>query len=581
MQRSATTSQQAPLDIVGSSAFGRWPVVNNERTLNMFTADGFSMNFAGYKFRTALLENGRGFFASKRANLMFAVSARNIYKITAGLQPILVGSIQTDNTDVSIDEDLSNNIAFCDGVALYIYNYVSGLYYVAGSFVSDVGKVIAQLDFTPNYVKFHDGRFICTSAMSGGNAVGQWRLSKTKLSDAVSYVIFPSDAQHQGGFQTKPDLPVAVLRLPGREAQIIIMGSQVTETWTDLGKALFPYQRNSTFDIDFGGFPATISDLGNYVVWLAFNEKSGPFIAYTTGEDIKKVSTNGIDSLFERIKNPELSYGFTFLISGHIFYVLTFYGAQDNISLAYDLNEDKFYDLTNEKGDFFIAKKVVLFNGKYYFISIVDGNIYEMNSYFTTYEYQPTPTNPGIYNIPRGRTCKTLRMKGGIGKVFNDLSFILEQGIDENYTGTDNFVASLSLDQGGAAYTVATVLIEGDGQGAYATATITGGIITGVTLVDQGVGYSWATASIIGDGSGAFVSTSIQISNYIPRVDLSISLDGGYTWSSYVPMEMQKLGTYRNRFYFNGLGYGNEITPKFLYHVNSRFVCSDGELSYY
>ncbi len=583
-QRSAQTSEQVPLNIVGASNFGRWPKINNEMTLNMFTEDNFSINFAGYQYVASLLENGRGLFPSKRANLMFAVSARNIYKITPGFDVILVGSTQTDGTDVSIDEDLSNNIAFCDGVAIYIYNYVTNLYYVAGGWAINGGTMAPMptaLDFTPNYVKFHDGRFIATSAQSGGKAVGQWRLSQINPSGGQQLVTFPSDSQHQGAFQTKPDLPVAVLRLPGRESQILIMGSQVSEPWTDLGKALFPYQRSSTFNIDFGGYPATISELGTFIAWLAYNEKSGPFIAYTTGQDIKRVSTNGIDSLLEKINHPETSVGFTFLISGHLFYVITFYDPSDNISLAYDFNEDKFYNLTDENRNFFIAKKVVLFNNKYYFISISDGNIYEMNSYFTTYNYKPKGADNGVRSIPRGRICSTYRTKQDVNKVFNDLWFVLEQGIDEGYPGTGNFVSNLVLTQGGSGYTHATILIEGDGHGAYATALVAGGSVTSVTLVDPGVGYSWATASIIGDGKGAFASTSIHISDYIPRVDISVSYDSGYTWSSFAPMEMQKLGTFRNRFYFDGLGSGNEITVQFLYNVNSRFVCSDGEMSVY
>ena len=584
-QRSAQTSEQVPLNIVGASNFGRWPKVNSERTQNMFSADGFSMNFAGYQFRTELLENGRGLFASKKANLMFAVSSRNIYKITAGLQPVLIGSIQTDSTDIFFDEDLSNNVAFCDGTAIYVYNYVDNNYYVAGGWAINYGTQAGptSLDFVPNYIKFHDGRFIVSSSSSGGNAVGQWRLSQINPSGTPvrQIVTFPSDAQHQGAFQTKPDLPIAVLRLPGREGQILIMGSQVSEPWTDVGAALFPYQRSTTFDIDFGGFPATISELNNLVVWLAYNEKSGPFIAYSTGQDIKRVSTNGIDSLFEKLAAPQSSYGFTFIQAGHFFYVISFYDPRDNITLAYDFNEDKFYDLTNEDGDFFIAKKIVLFNGKYYFISIVDGNIYEMNSYFTTYNYKPVGTDTGIRNIPRGRICSTYRTKQSVGKVFNDLWFILEQGIDDNYDGTGNTVSALQLTSGGTNYTTASLLIEGDGQGAYGTVSIVAGIVTSITLVDPGTGYSWATATIIGDGSGAFASTTIHISDYIPRVDISASYDGGYTWSNYTPIQMQKLGNYKNRFYFNDLGYGNEITVKFLYHVNSRFVCSDGEMSVY
>lgn len=581
-ERSAQTSNEVPISVTAGSNFSRWPKMSPERTQNMFTADGFSMNFAGYQFRVPLLENGRGFYSSKKANMMFAVSSRVIYRITDGLQPIFIGTIQTDGSDVSIDEDVSGNIAFCDGVAIYIYNYIDNRYYVAGSDVSSVGQVITQLDFVPNYIKFQDGRFVATSASSGGNQVGQWRLSQIKPSDNKRFVVFPSDAQHQGGFQTKPDLPVAATRLPGRANTIYIMGSEVTEPWTDYGTALFPYQRNSTFNLDFGCInPATISELNNLVVWLAGNERSGPFIAYSTGQDIQKISDFGIDSLMEKINSPQTSYGFTFIQSGHLFYVITFYDPRDNISLAYDFNEKKFYNLTDENGNFFIAKKVVYFNGKYYFISIVDGNIYEINPYFTTYNYQPTANDDGIREIPRGCICPTYRTQDSVIKRFNDFYLIVEQGVDPEFDGTGNFVNSITIESGGTGYTTATILIEGDGYGAFATATITSGVITAINLEDKGVGYTWAVATVIGDGSGAQLECNMQISDYVPRVDISVSYDGGYTWSNYAQMELQTLGRYKNRFYFNGLGSGNEITLKYLYNIRGRFVVSDGVMSVY
>lgn len=636
MQRSAQTSQAVPLDITGSSTFGRWPKISSARTLNMFTADNFSINFAGYQYRITLNENGRGLYSSNKGGYMFAVSARYVYEITSTLESILIGSLQTDASDVSIDEDLSSNIAFCDGSNIYIYNYVSKKFYIAGqgsnigtatqstfsvtgtntafnsnmvggtiyfsngtsatiTAVTDsthltvnVSQTISPssayfisypMDCVPNYVKFHDGRFEFTSSLSGDNKIGQWRLSS--IDATTGMVFFPNDAQHQGAFQTKPDLPVAITRLPGRQSQIIVMGSEVAQIWTDLGLALFPYQLNTTFNLDFGCVnPATISEINNTVVWLASNERAGPFIAYTTGQDIQKISTDGIDSFFEKITDPTSSYGFTFVQSGHMFYVLTFYNPNDNATLAYDFNTGKFYDLSDENGDFFIAKKVVRFNGKYYFISINDGNIYEFSSYFTTYNYKPKGTD-GIKQIPRGRTCTTYRTPDSVTKRFNDLYFILEQGVDSGYDGTGNKVSGLSISSGGTGYTTASVLIEGDGHGASATCTITNGVITSVSLSDGGVGYSWAVATIIGDGTGAQLNTSIGISDYIPRVDLSVSYDGGYTWSNYAEMDMQVLGNYKNRFYFNGLGSGNEITVKFLYHCKNRFVCSDGEMNVY
>lgn len=578
MQRSAETSESTTLGIVCSSTFGRFPKISPETVYNMFIADDFLINFPGYAFILSLLLNGRGIYSSQKANLLFVVSDRSIFLISSDFIPVNVFNMSTDAGDVFIDEDLLGNIAFCDGSNIYIYNWVTKVKYIAGSHVHDLPTVIDPLGFVPNYVCFHDGRFIVTSSSSGGNQIGQWRLSSTSVLNGVTYIVFSSGANFQGAFQTKPDLPIAVARFPGRENQILVMGTNVTEIWSDQGLALFPYQRNQSYNVDFGCLnPATVAELNNLVVWLGVNERSGPTIMYTTGQDVTSISTDGINELLESLNAPEISYGFTYIQAGHMFYVLTFYDPSDNISIVYDFTTKKFYNLSDEGLNFFIAKRTVYFNNKYYFVSIVDGNLYQIDSKLTNYEYD----NEIVKQIPRSVIVNTLRTKKSIPKILNDLYFIVEQGIDSKNTGQGNNIKEVILTAGGHSYTTCYALIEGDGNGAYATVTLTSGVVTNVTLVDQGVGYSWAVLTLIGDGSGAFANVTLNVANYVPRVDLSISYDGGYTWSNFDQMQLTKYGNYKNRFYYNDLGYGNEFTLQFRIWCNSRFVCSNGEVSYY
>lgn len=578
-ERGAQKSVQIPLNIVGSSVFGRFPKISVEQTFNQFIAEDFLVNYAGYKFNVPLLGNGRGLFSSPKAQLMFAVSENKIFKITTALNPTQIDSMSTNSGDVFIDEDILGNVAFCDGDNIHIYNYLNGNKYIAGIDVDVATKVITPLDFVPNYIFFHNGRFVAISSESGGTQVGQWRLSTTKVAnDGTVFIIFRNSAQFQGGFQTKPDLPIAGVRFPGRENNILLMGSIVSEIWNDQGLTLFPYQRNSSFNLDFGCLnAATISTLENLIVWLGSNERSGPVIMYTTGQDIQKISTDGIDAKFENLKFPEVSYGFTYRQAGHLFYVITFYAPEDNITYTYDFSTKKFYTLTDENLNYYIAKRTVFFNKKYYFISINDGNIYEIDSDFTTYEYM----NNVIQEIPRHRVTKTYRTPNNTPGVLQDLSFVVEQGIDTEYTGEGNNIASISVLTGGTAYTACQVLIEGDGLNANATATISSGIITGITVNDPGIGYTWVVVTLIGDGTGATAESTLNVATYIPRVDLSVSYDGGYTWSSFDQMQLNKYGKFKNRFYYNNLGFGNEFTLQFRIWCKSRFVCSDGVMTFY
>lgn len=580
--RATGISTPVPLEIVGSSTFGRKPKISIEKRFNFFIEDDFLINFAGYKFTVSLLENGRGIFSSTKSGLIFAVSNNTLYEVSNAFTPIFVMTLSTNSGDVFIDEDILGNICLTDGVNIYVYNYINKKSYIAGTAVSDVGQVISPLDFVPNYVFFHDGRFISTSSSSGGNKIGQWRLSSTKTITvsgvAITYIIFPPDAQHQGGFQTKPDAPIAGSRFPGRGNLIILMGRNVCEIWNDLGFALFPYQRQSTFNIDYGCLnSATVASLNNMVVWLGANEQSGPVIMYSTGQDIKKISTSGIDNLFESVQFPQECYGYTVMQSGHLFYVLTFFNPADNFTLAYDFNQDKFYNLCDENLNYHIAKRTVFFNNSYYFISINDGGIYQLNSKFNTYEY----SNGSIKEIPRVMMLKTYRTPDGRPIILNDLAFTVEQGVDEENTGQGNNINEIILVSGGSLYTHCSALIEGDGAGAYAAVTLTSGVVTDVTLVDQGVGYSWAVITLIGDGYGAFADIKLNTNSYVPRVDISVSYDGGERWTNFDQMQLTTYGNRKSRFYYEDLGYGNEFTLQFRVWCKSRFICTNGEMSFY
>lgn len=651
--RVAETASPIPLDVVGSTTFGRYDQISLSETFNMIIVVDKNeagdekrslIPFAGYEFKLALGGNGRGFFSSEKAGLMFGVSTNEAYLIGPALNPSFIGNIDTTSGDVYIDEDILGNIAFCDGSNIYIYNYNTGLFYKAGTnpytgptggtvtqsaftvtgssgtlFMANaaVGSTIyfddgtnativavvnnttltvstsvtrsaigylimAPLAFTPNYVCFHDARFIATSAYSGSNQIGQWRLSRTIVTTGLkTYIAFPALAQLpqlQGTFQTKPDLPVAVVRIPGRANTIIVMGSIGSEIWTDVGAALFPYKKNQSFNLDYGCVnPATIATLGEFVVWVGLNEKSGPVIMYTTGQDIVSIDTDGIDYRLSNVNFPALSYGFMFKQDGHIFYIVTFYEPSDNVTYAYDFKTSKFYTLTDEQFNYFIAKHTVFFNNTYYFNSINDGNIYEINSKYTTYEY----FGGVVQEIPRVRVCNTIRTIDSIPKVANNLVITMEQGTDVLNTKEGSNIATIGILENGSLYTTAEVIINGDGIGAYATAEITNGSISSVTLVDAGIGYSWAVATIGGDGTGAQLETTLNVDSYLPRIDLCMSYDSGNTFSSFISSDMYAIGRYQSRIVFNELGYSNEFTPQLRFYGQSRFVINSAEMNFY
>jgi hypothetical protein len=63
---------------------------------------------------------------------------------------------------------------------------------------------------------------------------------------------------------------------------------------------------------------------------------------------------------------------------------------------------------------------------------------------------------------------------------------------------------------------------------------------------------------------------------YIPRVDLTISLDGGITWSNTVSNNLNPSGFRKNIINWHRLGASNYMTLKLRFWGMSRFVAYNG-----
>ncbi len=413
-------TKQMPLNIVGSSVFGRYPKISTEKTYNMFISDGFLVPYSGYQSMKddtgtviVLGPNGRAIFTSTILNKMVVVVGPIVYLVDIVFNPTapikytlntqIIGLMLTHDSDVYIAENNAGQIAITDGSAIYIYNPSAGI--VFETFDSTV------LGFKPGYITFHDTYFIAASI-----GTAQWRLSAQN--DGNSW---PSDASSVGELQTKPDNVVGIVRFPSKGNMIFVFGSNVTEAWFDVGYQLFPYQRNTSFNIDYGCVNAsTIAATDELVVWLAKNEKSGPIIMMSDGGFPEKITTDGIDYFLSNLGSPQDSEAFIYRQDGHLFYHINFY--TDNVSLFCDLETKKFFHACDNRYNYFIAREVAFFNNQYYFVSRNDGRIYAFDTIYTTYDDEV---------VPRIRVCSNTRLPTQDYFVINDLGFTVEQGVNQ------------------------------------------------------------------------------------------------------------------------------------------------------
>lgn len=405
-----------PLKIVGSNHFGRYNKMSTEETFNMIISDGWMVDFAGYRNIQSINPSGqgRGIYSSEKLQKMFAVIDNNIYRFDTQLIRTKVGQTNTYSGDVFIAENNAGQVAFSDLQNIYVYDNATN------------AVTQAVTPFAPGYLTFQNGRFI-----SPDRSTNQWRLS-----DPNNGLSWPTASQYVGSVQTKPDNAIACLRVPGRGNMLYVFGKTVCEPWYDIGTALFPYQRSTSSNYDYGCLnPATIAEMDNIVCWLGANEKAGAVIMYSTGGDVKHISTDGIDFQLANLQNPQDCYGFMFKQDGHICYVITF--PTDNLSYLYDFNTGSFFTLTDEYMNYFIAKRVVFFNNKYYFVSFRDGNLYELSSDITNYDYG----NDQVFEIPRIRVTPEISLPDQSRFVCGYTGFTIEQGNNSTIQRVDMSVS--------------------------------------------------------------------------------------------------------------------------------------------
>ncbi len=506
---------QVPVKIVGSSKFGLYPIISAERTYNMFVSDGWLVNFSGYEAAVEVLDEakGRGIFRSVQGNFILAVAGANVYRINLNglsLVPIYVGTIGTSSGEVFIDENLNSQISIVATPEWWIYNYETGSF----------AQPTFSADLTPTYVSCLNGQFLL------GNSQNYfWFVyAPDPMSDIEQTLVTTRT------IGTITDLPKAVITIPGSSTNVLVLGDVSGEIWSNVGN-IDAFNKNTSVSLYYGTISvSTIAINDNLVFFLASNAQSAPALMKMNGGMPERVSTDGIDNLLENIKHPEQSTAMFYRQSGHLFYQLTFYNAEDNITIAYDVNLDAFYDLTDWNFSYHPARSMVYFNNTNYFISLNDGFLYKIANDITVYEQ-----NPGkIYEIPRVRICDTFRYPNRPEKfLVNLFTFTLENGTEPYYFPDVCYGFVITEDTDEIIYT------EDDQP---------------IMLQE---GYCESPES---------------------RIDISISKNGGRTFGNSVPYYMHNTGKYQCQPRKTNLGAANIFTIQLRFWGFWRFCVSNGTI---
>lgn len=511
-------AEQVPVNIVGSSKFGRYSKINDEKTFNMFISDGWLVNYAGYKYINQISSAGvgRGIFHSIRGNFLLAVVGATVFRIDTSFNILPVGSLATGSGEVIIDENLNQQIAIADGTNIYIYNW---------SLNTLTTQALGISGIQPDYVTYHNTYFLIGNSDSTANGA-KWYVFEYATDTTISQVTIGGEQ----ALENKPDTALAAVRLPGKGNNIIVFGKTVAAIFTQVGGQLL-YQRHSSSNIDYGVVSVnTIATSDEMVCWLSQNENNAPVIMVSTGGVPQRLSTDGIDYLLGQINVPQDSTAFFYRQDGHLFYQITFFNSQDNKTLTYDFNTEGFFILTDEKQDYYPIRQIVYFNNRIYGISLNDGNLYEISSNVTQYIY-----NDRTEDIPRMRFCKAIRKNDSSRFISNLFTMWIEQGEDEEYV-------ELNLQNP----------------------------CNGYLINEQGI------ATIVTEDDIPLQAQGESCLLYTPHVDVRFSKNGGQSFSNIKAFPLNTVGKFRNQFRVRELGQANEIIIQLNFWTRSRTVAGNG-----
>lgn len=536
--RQTPKSKQIPIDVAGSSSFGRYQKISSAKTYNMYISEDWLINTAGWRRIYDLLPagEGRGLFHSVRGDFLLAVVNSSVFRIDNGIVVTFIGNLSTASGEVFMDENLSSQVCIVDGINAYIYNHS----------LSPNLTIQAVAPLVPKYVDYHNSFFLFGNGDTTSNG-SAWYIYQFASPTTISLVTSLA-------LQTKPDYAIAVLRLPGQGNNILVFGTSVCEIWTQVDTIQF-YRRNSTINIDYGtASVSTISTSDKYVAWLAINESNSPVIMVYTGQTFGPISSDGIDYQLSKVQFPDQSTAMFYKQDGHLFYQLTFFNPVDNFTLIYDFTTQKFFNLSDNNLDYHPARHFAYFDNKIYFLSLNNASLYESSTDLTTYnENLPLAVqDPNlVLEIPRVRICETVRDADSSPFRGNSVVITIEQGQDEAVTGI-SLLGNQNLLITEAAFIVPLDLIITEG---------------GIPMADE--------------TSGAGIGAGDLPIPYQPRVDLSVSRDGGITWSNTVGRFLNPVAIRQNILNWESVGACNYLTLKFRFWGTSRFVVTKGVLEVY
>lgn len=305
-----------PVSLFGVANYGKSLNVHAQERTNLYAemqqdTEKGSLTFYPTPGLTTFVNFGsypsRGFY--KLGDYLYVVNRSTLWRVANDGSMLSIGTLLTASGRVDFSDN-GTQIMLVDGPNGYLYN-VSTLTFI---------KITAPGFPGADSVTFLNGYFIVNKPNSG-----QFYIS----------AIYDGQLWSALDFATAESNPDNLVRLIADNGQIVLFGPETTEFWSDSGALDFPLARVGAAAIEWGlAARWSLAKFMDSLIFLRKNRLGAVQVCTLSGYNAQPVSNPELDYIFSKYAATENATGFSYMVSGHPMYQISFPSA--NESWLYD-----------------------------------------------------------------------------------------------------------------------------------------------------------------------------------------------------------------------------------------------------
>lgn len=306
----------APVPLFGLGNYGKSVNVDAQERKNLFAEiqqDGEKGNLTLYPTPGILTFINFGAYPSrgvyKKGDYLYVVNRFTLWRVANDGSMTNLGTLLTSSGRVDISDN-GTQIIIVDGPNGYIYNTST----LAFAQITDPDWPGADT------VTFLNGYFIVTKPNTG-----QFYIS----------ALYDGLAWDSLDFATAESNPDDLVRVIADNGQIVLLGPETTEFWSDSGALDFPLARVGAAAIEWGlASRWSLAKFMDSLIFLRKNRLGAVQVCTLSGYNAQPVSNPEVDFALSKYTSVSNATGFAYMVSGHPFYQLNIPSA--NESWLYD-----------------------------------------------------------------------------------------------------------------------------------------------------------------------------------------------------------------------------------------------------